>query len=128
MQDADPGRDPRHLAQQVAGQQDGDPVVTGQVGEHGPDLHDTGRVQTVDRLVQYQDAGPVQERLGQPQPLGVTQRQGPLVLLGIVVRDPADWFKLLVILVLLAGTSPAASAATARALTRVEAGHREPAS
>jgi multisubunit Na+/H+ antiporter MnhG subunit len=52
----------------------------------------------------------------------------PLVLLGIVVRDPADWFKLLVILVLLAGTSPAASAATARALTRVEAGHREPAS
>jgi multisubunit Na+/H+ antiporter MnhG subunit len=51
----------------------------------------------------------------------------PLVVLGIVVRDPGDWFKLLVILVILVATSPAASAATARALTRSEAG-RKPAS
>jgi monovalent cation/proton antiporter MnhG/PhaG subunit len=42
----------------------------------------------------------------------------PLLLLGILVRDPADWFKLLLILVLLAGTSPVAAAATARAVAR----------
>jgi multisubunit Na+/H+ antiporter MnhG subunit len=42
----------------------------------------------------------------------------PLVLLGVLVRDPGDWFKLLLILVLLAGTSPVATAATARAVTR----------
>lgn len=42
----------------------------------------------------------------------------PVVLLGAVVRDPGDWFKLLLILVLLAGTSPVAAAATARAVTR----------
>jgi multisubunit Na+/H+ antiporter MnhG subunit len=52
----------------------------------------------------------------------------PLVLLGVMVRDPADWFKLLVILVLLAGTSPAATAATARALSRSGATDRETAS
>jgi multicomponent Na+:H+ antiporter subunit G len=42
----------------------------------------------------------------------------PLVLLGVLVRDPADWFKLLLILVLLAATSPVAAAATARAVSR----------
>jgi monovalent cation/proton antiporter MnhG/PhaG subunit len=42
----------------------------------------------------------------------------PVVLLGAVVRDPGDWFKLLVISVLLAGTSPVAAVATARAVTR----------
>lgn len=57
-----------------------------------------------------------------------TMLGAPLAVLGIVVRDPADWFKLLVILALLVGTSPAASAATARALTRSGAGDREPAS
>jgi cob(I)alamin adenosyltransferase len=36
----------------------------------------------------------------------------------VLLRDPGDWFKLLVIIVLLAGTSPAAAAATARAVTR----------
>lgn len=49
----------------------------------------------------------------------------PLVVLGVLVRDPADWFKLVAILVLLVGTSPAASAATARALTRAEGGDRQ---
>jgi multisubunit Na+/H+ antiporter MnhG subunit len=49
----------------------------------------------------------------------------PVVVLGALVRDPADWFKLLVIVVLLLATSPAASAATARALVRSEAGDRE---
>ena len=44
----------------------------------------------------------------------------PLLVLGVLVRDPADWFKLLVILVLVVATSPAATAATARALTRTE--------
>jgi monovalent cation/proton antiporter MnhG/PhaG subunit len=43
----------------------------------------------------------------------------PVVLLGVLLRDPRDWFKLLVIIVLLAGTSPAAAAATARAVTRL---------
>jgi multisubunit Na+/H+ antiporter MnhG subunit len=42
----------------------------------------------------------------------------PLVLLGVLVRNPGDWFKLLLILVLLAGTSPVAAAATARAVMR----------
>ena len=75
VQDADPGRDPRHLTEQVAGQQDGHPVVPGQVGEHGADLHDTGGVQAVDRFVQHQDPGLVQQGLGQPEALGVAQRQ-----------------------------------------------------
>lgn len=44
----------------------------------------------------------------------------PLLLLGLVIRDPGDWFKLVTILVLLVGTSPAASAATARAISRTE--------
>lgn len=52
----------------------------------------------------------------------------PLVMLGLVVREPGDWFKLIVVLALLAGTSPAASAATARALTRAEQAGSEPAS
>jgi multicomponent Na+:H+ antiporter subunit G len=42
----------------------------------------------------------------------------PLLLLGVLVRDPADWFKLLLILGLLAATSPVAAAATARAVSR----------
>jgi multisubunit Na+/H+ antiporter MnhG subunit len=42
----------------------------------------------------------------------------PVVLIGVVVRDPGDWFKLLLIMVLLAGTSPVAAAATARAVAR----------
>jgi monovalent cation/proton antiporter MnhG/PhaG subunit len=46
----------------------------------------------------------------------------PLVLLGVIVRDPGDWFKLLLIVALLAGTSPVAGAATARAITRRGAG------
>ncbi|HET8665361.1 MAG TPA: monovalent cation/H(+) antiporter subunit G [Nocardioides sp.] len=44
----------------------------------------------------------------------------PLLLLGLLVRDPGDWIKLVAILVLLVGTSPAAGAATARALSRTE--------
>jgi monovalent cation/proton antiporter MnhG/PhaG subunit len=42
----------------------------------------------------------------------------PLLLLGVLVRDPGNWFKLLLILVLLATTSPVAAAATARAVVR----------
>jgi len=50
------------------------------------------------------------------------------VLAGVVVRDPSDWFRLAVIGVLLVASSPAASAATARAVTRSRAGGQEPAS
>jgi multisubunit Na+/H+ antiporter MnhG subunit len=49
----------------------------------------------------------------------------PLALLGVLVHDPADWVRLLLIIVLLAGTSPAASAATARAVTRSRGGYGE---
>jgi len=42
----------------------------------------------------------------------------PLVLLGVLVRDPADWFKLAVVTVLLVASSPMATAATARAISR----------
>lgn len=42
----------------------------------------------------------------------------PVVLLGVLVRDPADWFKLVVVTVLLVASSPMASAATARAISR----------
>ena len=49
----------------------------------------------------------------------------PLVVLGILVHDPSDWFKLLLIAALLVGTSPAASAATARAVTRSKGGYGE---
>jgi multisubunit Na+/H+ antiporter MnhG subunit len=49
----------------------------------------------------------------------------PLVVLGVLVRDPTDWFKLVLVVALLAGTSPAASAATARALTRAQGSERE---
>jgi multisubunit Na+/H+ antiporter MnhG subunit len=42
----------------------------------------------------------------------------PLVLLGVLVHDPADWFKLLLITVLLVASSPMASAATARGISR----------
>jgi multisubunit Na+/H+ antiporter MnhG subunit len=42
----------------------------------------------------------------------------PVVLIGVLVRDPGDWFKLLLIMVLLAGTSPVAASATARAVAR----------
>ena len=57
-----------------------------------------------------------------------TMLGSPLVVLGVLVRDPADWFKLVVITVLLVGTSPAAAAATARVLTRAEADQHEPVS
>jgi len=49
----------------------------------------------------------------------------PLVVGGLLVRDPADWFKLVVIAVLLVATSPVATGATARALSRREAAERE---
>jgi multisubunit Na+/H+ antiporter MnhG subunit len=49
----------------------------------------------------------------------------PLVLGGAVVRDPADAFKLLLIGALLLWSSPAAGAATARALRRTSAGRSE---
>jgi multisubunit Na+/H+ antiporter MnhG subunit len=49
----------------------------------------------------------------------------PLALLGVLVHDPADWVRLLLIIVLLVGTSPAASAATARAVTRSKGGYGE---
>lgn len=42
----------------------------------------------------------------------------PVVMLGVIVRDPADWFKLLLVTMLLAGTSPVAATATARAVAR----------
>lgn len=42
----------------------------------------------------------------------------PLVILGVLVRDPADWFKLVLVTVLLVASSPMATAATARALSR----------
>jgi hypothetical protein len=42
----------------------------------------------------------------------------PVLLLGVLVRDPADWFKLLLIAALLVGSSPMATAATARAISR----------
>jgi multisubunit Na+/H+ antiporter MnhG subunit len=42
----------------------------------------------------------------------------PLLLLGVLVRDPADWFKLVLIAVLVVGSSPMATSATARAVTR----------
>jgi multisubunit Na+/H+ antiporter MnhG subunit len=48
----------------------------------------------------------------------------PLVLLGVLVRDPADWFKLLLITGLLVASSPMASAATARAISRGGPPHR----
>jgi multisubunit Na+/H+ antiporter MnhG subunit len=51
--------------------------------------------------------------------LGVGAMAGaPLVLLGVLVHDPADWFKLGLITVLLVASSPMASAATARAISR----------
>jgi multisubunit Na+/H+ antiporter MnhG subunit len=53
-----------------------------------------------------------------------TMLGAPLVVLGVLVREPGDWFKLVVIAVLLVTTSPAAAAATARALSRGEAGDR----
>jgi multisubunit Na+/H+ antiporter MnhG subunit len=49
----------------------------------------------------------------------------PLALLGVLVHDPADWVRLLLIILLLVGTSPAASAATARAVTRSKGGYGE---
>jgi multisubunit Na+/H+ antiporter MnhG subunit len=45
----------------------------------------------------------------------------PAVLLGVLVRDPADWFKLILILVLVVGSSPVATATTARAISRAPA-------
>jgi hypothetical protein len=41
-----------------------------------------------------------------------------VLILGVLLHDPADWFKLLLIASLLAGTSPVTGAATARALAR----------
>jgi multisubunit Na+/H+ antiporter MnhG subunit len=42
----------------------------------------------------------------------------PLVLVGVLVHDPADWFKLVVITLLLVAASPVGSAASARAIAR----------
>ncbi|MBO0845722.1 MAG: monovalent cation/H(+) antiporter subunit G [Nocardioides sp.] len=42
----------------------------------------------------------------------------PLVLLGVLVHDPADWFKLVLIAMLLVASSPVGSAASARAIAR----------
>ena len=42
----------------------------------------------------------------------------PLVLLGVLVSDPADWFKLVLITGLLVASSPVATAASARAISR----------
>lgn len=42
----------------------------------------------------------------------------PLAMAGVLVHDPRDWFKLVLITVLLTATSPVATAATARAVTR----------
>jgi multisubunit Na+/H+ antiporter MnhG subunit len=51
--------------------------------------------------------------------LGLATMAGaPLVLVGVLVRDQADWFKLVLITVLLVASSPMASAATARAISR----------
>ena len=48
----------------------------------------------------------------------------PVVLLGVLVRDPADWFKIVAIAALLVASSPMASAATARAISRGGPPHR----
>ena len=42
----------------------------------------------------------------------------PLVLLGALVRDPADWLKIVLIAVLLVASSPMGAAATARGISR----------
>jgi len=45
-----------------------------------------------------------------------TMLGAPLVIAGSLVRDPQDWFKLVLISALLMVSSPVATAATARAL------------
>src|SRR6266536_1602216 len=74
VDDPDPGRQPGHLGQDVAGPEDRDVAVPGQPAQQVPDLDHPRRVQPVRGLVEDQQVGSMDEGLGQAQPLGVAER------------------------------------------------------
>ena len=76
VDDADAVRQAGDLGQDVAGHEDRHALFAGQLEQQLADLDDPGRVQAVGRLVQQEQLGVVQQRLGQPQALGVALREG----------------------------------------------------
>src|SRR6266498_848734 len=86
VDDPDPGRQPGHLGQDVAGPEDRDVAVPGQPAQQVPDLDHPRRVQPVRGLVEDQQVGSMDEGLGQAQPLGVAEREGT----GAAVRVRAE--------------------------------------
>ena len=80
---AEAGGDARDLAEQVARQEDGDALLMRQLAQQLADLDDTRRVQPVGWLVEEQESRIVQQRLRQPQPLRIAQRERPSAPVGI---------------------------------------------
>ncbi len=69
MNDADAVGEAGHFRQDVAGHEDRHALLAGQFEQELADLHDPGRVQAVGRFIEEQQAGVVQQRLGQSQSL-----------------------------------------------------------
>ena len=65
------------LGQDVARHEHRHPLLAGQFQQKLTDLDDPGRVQAVGGFVQKDQLGLVQQRLGQPQALGIALRQVP---------------------------------------------------
>ena len=72
VHDADSGGNPGDLGQPVTGQEYRHALVAGpELHKQRADLHDADRVQTVHRLVEFEKSRPVQECLGEPEPLPI---------------------------------------------------------
>jgi len=84
VNDTDPVCQPRHLGQDVAGHEDRQPFLAGQLQQKFPDLDDSGRVQPVGRLIQKDQSWMVQQSFCQPQALGISLREhaGPPLRIG----------------------------------------------
>ncbi|GAB4006698.1 hypothetical protein GCM10029992_58230 [Glycomyces albus] len=75
-----------HFGQQVGGDHDGDALIVGEPLEQGPHVVDAGRVQAVGRLVEDQQFGLLEQRLGHREPLPHAQRVALDRLLGLVAQ------------------------------------------
>ena len=91
MDNADACGQARHFTEDVARHEDGDALLLRQLDEQVADFDDPGRVQAVGGLVQHEQLGVVQQRLGQPQALLVAQRQRAGAPVGISAQtQPFD--------------------------------------
>ena len=89
MDDADAGRQPVDLGQDVAGHEDRHALITGEGAQELADLDHPGWVEPVGRLVEHEQLWLAEQRAGEREALEVAQRQRPGAATGVLGRGRA---------------------------------------